>query len=193
MNRFYMAAALLALGATWGLTIPLTKIAVSTGHKPLGLIFWQLVIVSIALGVISLIRRLGPVVNRRTLIYFLTISLLGTIFPNSFSYLAAAQLPAGVMGIVIASVPMFSLSIALGLGSERLSLVRMTGVLLGAGAVVLLIGPEASLPDPDKAVFVLVALIAPFATAPKATISPSAHRPTWIPSRLCSAPPPSAA
>ena len=147
---------------TWGLTIPLTKIAVSTGHKPLGLIFWQMLIATIVLFAISVARRVGPTLNRRTLIYFLAIGLLGTIFPNSFSYLAASHLPAGVMGIVIASVPMFSLGIALGLRIERPSFRRGMGVLLGAGAVVLLVGPETSLPDPDKAIFVLVALVAPF-------------------------------
>jgi drug/metabolite transporter (DMT)-like permease len=156
-----MAAILVALGMTWGLTVPLTKIAVSTGHKPLGLIFWQMLIATIALSAISVARRVGPVLTRRTLIYFLTIGLLGTIFPNSFSYLAASHLPAGVMGIVIASVPMFSLGIALGLRIERPSLRRGMGVLLGAGAVILLVGPETSLPDPDKAIFVLVALVAP--------------------------------
>ena len=157
-----MAALLFAFGMTWGLTIPLTKIAVSTGHKPLGLIFWQLFIVTITLSLISIVRRVGLILNRRTLIYFLVIGLVGTIFPNSFSYLAATHLPAGVMGIVIASVPMFSLGIALGLRFERPSLVRGMGVLLGAGAVILLIGPETSLPDPSKAVFVFVALVAPF-------------------------------
>ena len=157
-----MVTVLVALGMTWGLTIPLTKIAVSTGHKPLGLIFWQMLIATIALSAISLIRRVWPVLDRRILIYFLAIGLLGTILPNSFSYLAAAHLPAGVMGIVIASVPMFSLGIALGLRIERPSPQRGFGVLLGAGAVILLVGPETSLPDPDEAVFVLVALVAPF-------------------------------
>ncbi len=161
MNRFRMAAVLVALGMIWGLTIPLTKIVVSTGHQPLGLIFWQLLIATVALSAISVIRRVGPVLNRRALIYFLVVGLLGTIFPNSFSYLAAAHLPAGVMGIVIASVPMFSLGIALGFRFERPSFQRGVGVLLGAGAVVLLIGPQTSLPDPGKAIFVLVALIAP--------------------------------
>ena len=162
MTRLRLAGVLVALGMTWGLTIPLTKIAVSTGHKPLGLIFWQLLIATIALSAISIIRRVGPVLNPQILTYFLVIGLLGTILPNSFSYLAATHLPAGVMGIVIASVPMFALSITLGLRIERPSLQRSFGVLLGVGAVILLIGPETSLPEPDKAVFVLVALVAPF-------------------------------
>ncbi len=156
-----MAIVLVALGIIWGLTIPLTKIAVSTGHQPLGLIFWQMLVATIILSAITIARRVGPVLNRRTLIYFLAIGLLGTIIPNSFSYLAASHLPAGVMGIVIASVPMFSLGIALGLRIEGPSYRRSIGVLLGAAAVVLLVAPQTSLPDPGKAIFVLVALVAP--------------------------------
>lgn len=157
-----MSSALVAIGMVWGATIPFTKIAVSSGHQPLGLIFWQLLFSSIVLAGISLRRRLWPRFNRRTLLFFLVIGLIGTILPNSFSYLAAAQLPAGVMAIVIASVPMFSLAIAGTLRIERFSLVRSIGVLLGAVAVSILILPETSLPEPEKAVFVLVALVAPF-------------------------------
>jgi drug/metabolite transporter (DMT)-like permease len=161
MSYFRSTAVLIALGVIWGLTIPLTKIVVSTGHKPLGLIFWQLVFVAAVLCMISIVRRVGPILNRRTLLYFLAIALLGTIVPNSASYTAAAQLPAGVLGIIIASVPIFALGIALSLRIERPSLLRSVGVLLGVGAVVLLIAPESSLPEPEKAVFVLVALVAP--------------------------------
>lgn len=161
MSRFRSTAVLIALGLIWGSTFPLTKIAVSTGYEPLGLIFWQLVFVAAALSVISIARRVGPILSRRTSYYFLAIALLGTIFPNTASYTAAVHLPAGVLGIVIASVPMFTLGIALSLRIERPQLLRSVGVLLGVGAVILLIAPETSLPEPDKAVFVLVALVAP--------------------------------
>ncbi len=162
MSRLSSALALLAIGLIWGSTIPFTKIAVSSGHQPLGLIFWQLLFSSVVLSAISVFRRVKPAINRRTLIYFLVIGLIGTILPNSFSYLAAAQLPAGVMAIIIASVPMFSLAIANSLRIERFSLIRSIGVLLGAAAVAVLILPETSLPEPEKAIFVLVALVAPF-------------------------------
>ncbi len=162
MSRLSSALALLAIGLIWGSTIPFTKIAVSSGHQPLGLIFWQLLFSSVVLSAISVFRGVKPALNRRTLFYFLVIGLIGTILPNSFSYLAAAQLPAGVMAIIIASVPMFSLAIANSLRIERFSLIRSAGVLLGAAAVAILILPEASLPEPEKAIFVLVALVAPF-------------------------------
>ncbi len=161
MSRLSTALALFAIGLTWGSTIPLTKIAVSSGHQPPGLIFWQLLFSSIVLACINLRRRVALTLDRRKLVYFLVIGLIGTIFPNSFSYFAAARLPGGVMAIIIASVPMFSLAIANTLRIERFSLIRLIGVLLGAVAVSVLILPETSLPEPDKAIFVLVALIAP--------------------------------
>jgi drug/metabolite transporter (DMT)-like permease len=157
MSRLSTALVLLAIGLIWGSTIPLTKIAVSSGHQPPGLIFWQLFFSSIVLAGINLRRKVALTFNRRKLVYFLVIGLIGTIFPNSFSYLAAAQLPGGVMAIIIASVPMFSLAIANTLRIERFSLIRLVGVLLGAVAVSVLILPETSLPEPDKAIFVLVA------------------------------------
>jgi drug/metabolite transporter (DMT)-like permease len=165
MKHLAMMAALVGIGTCWGATIPLAKIAVSTGHQPMGLIFWQLVISGAALAVVAGWRRAPLPVNGRTLTQYLAIAMLGTLLPNSFSYIAIVHLPAGIMSIVIAMVPMFALTLALGLRLERFSPVRMTGVLLGGAAVVLLIAPQASLPDAAKAVFVIVALAAPFCYA----------------------------
>ena len=122
---------------------------------------WQFLVSIIVLGGVVFIKRIRIIINRQTIIFFIIIALIGTIIPNSASYLAAAQLPAGVMAIIIASVPMFALPIALLLRLERFSLIRITGVLFGIAAIVLLIGPDTSLPELGKAVFVVIALIAP--------------------------------
>jgi len=90
------------------------------------------------------------------------IAALGVILPNLFSYWAASQLPAGIMAIVIASVPMFTLVIAITASIEPLVPYRVLGICLGCAAIILLVAPDASLPDPEKAIFVFVGLIAPF-------------------------------
>ncbi len=167
MKQFGVIIILFVMGVVWGATIPLTKVAVSTGYQPLGLIFWQLVFAVIVLAPVVVVRRFisgrtkQSTLNSETLVYFLVIILLGTLIPNSFSYFSAVHLPAGVMSIVIASVPMFALVTALALRIERPAALRIIGVLSGAVAVVLLIGPKTSLPEPEKAIYVLVALIAP--------------------------------
>ncbi len=162
MRSIRLFAALILMGLSWGASMPLMKIAVSTGHRPLGLIVWQLLIAVVILSIYCCIKKIKPGTDRKSLIYYLLVALLGTLLPNSFSFLAIAHIPAGVYSIIIASVPMFALPIALFLHLERFSMIRMLGVLLGIIAIILLIGPDTSLPDPEKAIFVLVALIAPF-------------------------------
>ncbi|MEN0040653.1 MAG: DMT family transporter [Pseudomonadota bacterium] len=158
---FYFAC-LFGLGLIWGTSIPITKIAVSTGHQPLGLIFWQLFVAVVVLGVAAWMRGSQIVIDRRHLTFFLMVTLLGTVVPNSFSYLAAAQLPASVMALVIALVPIFSLVVALVIRVETFAPLRVLGVALGATAIALLVLPDGSLPDASKAGWVLIALIAPF-------------------------------
>ena len=82
MNRRADLGALLILGAGWGFTVPLTKIAVSTGHAPLGLIFWQTLIGAAALGALRL--AMGKPVSLSLPLWrtFLLIACLGTVPPE---------------------------------------------------------------------------------------------------------------
>ena len=162
-NRNIIAwVAMLVIGGFWGVTIPLIKITVSTGYQPLGIIVWQLVISIFILGTFLFFKGWRPKLNREKIIFYLLLSMSGTLLPNAFSYVAAAQLPAGVMAIAIATVPMFTLLMALGIGLEKFSAMRVLGVMIGFVAMAMIAAPQTSLPDPTKAIFVLVALIAPF-------------------------------
>ncbi len=162
MIRFRLFLILLILGAMWGVTVPLTKIAVSTGHQSLGLVFWQFLISTVALYGVTRLRGSKLRLDRHRLPFFLIICITGTLVPNTTSYIAAFHLPGGVMALIIALVPMFSLLIALLVGLENFKPVRMLGILLGAVAIALLVLPESSLPDASKTLFILLALVAPF-------------------------------
>lgn len=150
------------MGAVWGLTQPLSKIAVSTGYRHFGLISWQLIYMIVVLGGMNLIRGKGLPFQKAHLICYALIAILGTVIPNAISYQAAIHLPAGILSILMTLVAMFSLPLALAARLERFDPWRMFGVLCGAAAIVLLAGPEASLPDPAMAIWVLIAAIAPF-------------------------------
>lgn len=152
---------LFLMGAGWGLTVPLAKIAVSTGHQPFGLIFWQLVIVVVVLGAICALRGRRLELGRRYWRLLITVALTGAVLPDVFFYLAAARLPGGVMSIIVSSVPMFSLPMALAMGNERPALLRLVGLLIGLAGIVLLIAPESSLPDRAMVAFIPIALLAP--------------------------------
>lgn len=161
MNIIY----LVLFGLSWGLTVPLIKIAVSAGHHPLGLLFWQMFLSALMLGLYLLVKRQRLPLSRTAIVYYLIIAVIGTLIPNSFSLVATSKLPAGIMAIVIATVPIMSLFIALLARLERFSWQRSLGVVLGVCALMLIALPEAGLPDPAMAPWMLVALIAPLCYA----------------------------
>ena len=152
--------ALLATGVAWGATQPLAKVAVSTGHGHFGLIFWQLVIGVVFLGALTALRGRRIVLTRETLRFAVIVALIGTVIPNSTSYVAVAHLQAGVMSILISTVPMLSFPIALALGMDRFSALRLLGIVCGLAGVALIALPEASLP-PGAAPWIAMALVAP--------------------------------
>lgn len=164
-KRVQLTLVLLLLGCGWGLTQPLTKIAVTAGYQPFGLIFWQLLIGAVALGVFQW-RRLKRLPFRpSTLAVWLMIAVIGTIIPNSSSYRAAFHLPAGIMSIVIATIPMMAFPLAVALGNDHFSWRRLGGLTLGLIAVGLIALPEASLPERAMIAFLPLALVAPFCYA----------------------------
>jgi drug/metabolite transporter (DMT)-like permease len=150
------------MGAGWGMTQPLAKIAVSEGYLPFGLIFWQLAISTIALALLQMLRRKPLRLDRRALLVYLFIALVGTLIPNSATYEAIRHLPSGLISILLALVPMFAFPVALALGNERFQVTRFMGLVCGLIGVLLIVGPEASLPDRAMVAFVPLALIAPF-------------------------------
>lgn len=163
-------AILLLIGTIWGLTQPLTKIAVSTGHGYFGLIFWQLVIGVLTMAVISLVRGRRLPLHRSALRTYLVIALIGTVIPNTASYQAIAHLPAGMVSILMSLIPVVAFPIALGLGLETFSARRLLGLLVGLGGVSLLILPNASLPEAITIFWIPVALIAVFCYALESNI-----------------------
>ncbi len=164
-NRVKLTAILLLLGCGWGLTQPLTKITVTAGYQPLGLIFWQMLIGALTLGAL-LWRRIGQLpITPMTLGVWLLIAVIGSILPNSTSYRAAIYLPSGIMSIVIATIPMMAFPIALALGNDRFSWRRFAGLTMGLIGVGLIAFPNASLPERAMLAFVPLALVAPFCYA----------------------------
>ncbi len=158
---YTFVALLIVLGALWGITQPLAKVAVSEGYRHFGIIFWQFAIGGAALALINLARRQSLPFAPRYVALYVIIALIGTLLPNSASYTAAIHLPSGILSIVLSLVPMLAFPIALALGLDRFSALRLSGLVLGLAAIVLIAAPEASLPDPAMVLWLPLALVAP--------------------------------
>ena len=161
MRNLHLYLVLLVMGATWGVTPVLMKTIVSTGYKPFGIVLWSTVISAVLSGLATYGRGRGLRISRRHFGLYLGISLIGAIVPNYFSYTGIAHLPAGIMAIIIALVPMFAMPIALLLGFEKPSAIRFMGTFLGALAIVLIVAPSTALPDSSKIIYVFIAMLAP--------------------------------
>ena len=155
------AATLLTLGAGWGLSATLSKIAVSTGHQPFGLLMWQTVIGATLLGAILAARGRRFAFGRAQAAVCLFISLAGSVLSGIAYYLAVTHLPVGVTVILISLIPMIAFPLALAVGVERFTPGRLAGLALGLAGVALIALPDASLPDRAALAWVPVALVAP--------------------------------
>lgn len=156
-----LLALLVLIGAAWGITQPLAKIAVSEGYRHFGIIFWQFLIGAVLLGAVTLSRGRHLPFQPRHLALYVIIALIGTLLPNSASYTAAIHLPSGILSITLSLVPMLAFPIALAWGMDRFSGARFLGLLLGLAAIVLIAAPETSLPDPAMVWWLPMALVAP--------------------------------
>ncbi|ANT60902.1 hypothetical protein AYJ57_11315 [Salipiger sp. CCB-MM3] len=159
MRRAWPFFALIAVGALWGAGQPFAKAAVSEGYRHVGILFWQLALGALLLGGVTLARGQSLRFARGDLPLLLFVALAGTVLPGISSYTAAVHLPSGLISILLSAVPMFAFPMALLFGNDRFSWRRLIGLTLGLGAVLLLVLPQASLPEPGMARWVPVALI----------------------------------
>lgn len=152
---------LVLLGIGWGSTQPMGKIATETGYGPFGLIFWQSVVCVLVLGVIAALRGRRLVLTPRAIQFSIIVALLGTLIPNTTFYISVAHLPTSIMSILISAVPMMSFPIAMALGMDRFSAMRLVGLLLGLAGVLLLASPGAGVWSAGLVVFIPLALVGP--------------------------------
>jgi drug/metabolite transporter (DMT)-like permease len=81
------------------------------------------------------------------------------VIPGAAIFYAASHVPAGVLSITVGIVPILTFAASAFFGLERYAVGRIAGVFLGALAVVLLVGPQGSLPDPAQLPWVFIGLV----------------------------------
>ena len=164
-GRWGLVLVLVLLGLGWGSTQSLGKMATATGHQPFGLIFWQLVVGAVVLGAVSVLRGKGLVLTREALRFYVVIAVIGTLVPNATFYASVVHLPAGVMSILISTVPLIAFPMALALGMDRLSPGRLIGLGLGLLGVALIARPGGEI----SLGWLAVAMVGPVFYAAEAT------------------------
>ncbi len=153
-------ALLLFMGIAWGLAISLAKLAGSHGGHPVGLALWQVCTSGSLLLFLSFIigprRRPNPGILRFSLIC----GAVGVTFPAIALFWSALYLPAGVVALAFASMPLFTYLLSVLFGVEPGEWRRLLGVVVGLSAIALLVLPEEALPGPGLVPWVLLGVAA---------------------------------
>ncbi len=158
-EAFLFSGILILLGAGWGFTQPMTKIAVSEGYRHFGLVFWQSIIGAALMAALCAARGVRLPLHPAALKVYLIISLIGTVLPNSLSYQSAVHLPAGIISILLSMIPMLAFPLALGLRLDRFEWRRLGGLVLGMVAVLMIVVPGESLAGAIPLFWVMMVLI----------------------------------
>ena len=152
-------AFLLFMGTAWGLSFSLGKIAVENGAKPFGISQFQVMLSGLILLVITLVRR-KPMRDMFDKIGFIfIIAMLGAAIPGVLFYYAAPHVPAGVLSITVALIPLMTYGFSIPLKMEKFSVIRFMGLVFGVIAICFIALPENSLPNRAALPWIMLACI----------------------------------
>ncbi len=152
-------------GIGTGLMFSLNRIATVDGVPFIPYVFWSCSISGIILVVLSVVRGAPPSRGWADLRTYIIIGVLGMALPITILAFVAPKVPASVLALGQALTPMMTYLLALVLLMERFRWFSIGGIVLGLIGVLLITVPEASLPDPGMAGWVVVALLAPLCFA----------------------------
>lgn len=131
---------LILLGFIWGSGYSLAKFAMTNGVPPLGYAFWQ------SLGPALLLSGVCIATNNRLNLksnywpYFLICGLIGIAIPNTNMYFIASHIPAGLLAVLVNTVPLLVYPLALITRQEKIDGWRFLALLLGMSGILLIIG-----------------------------------------------------
>lgn len=158
---------LVLFGAGWGAMQPANKIAVEGGFSPFGIMVWQAVVTLILAGVF--VARLGPPKGGVQWMICAQIAVLGNVIPHFASFTAVTHLPAGLVAIILSTIPIFALCLGVILSREPVTWKRMLGLSMGLMAIGLIASGQGGLSG--GAVWAIaIGLVAPMCYALNSTL-----------------------
>lgn len=151
---------LLFMGVAWGLSLSTIKLAGQAGGHPFGMALWMITVSGAMLFLVSLCL-FRPSWPRLSVVRFGAIcGVCGVGFPSLVFFSAAKHLPAGIIALTFAIMPLMTYALSVAFRVERGQNRRLLGVVIGLGAMLLVILPKGALPNPDAVGWVLLTLLA---------------------------------
>ena len=134
-------ALLLLLSAIWGASFLFIEIALQA-MGPLTLVFFRVLIASLTLGIYIFVTRLPIPMRLDFWGAAMVMGVLNNAIPFSFIAYGQLSITGGMASIINANTAFYGVIVAaIFLETERLSLRRLIGVLIGVSGVVIVVGP----------------------------------------------------
>lgn len=128
------------LGFIWGSGYTLAKFALTHGVSPLGYAFWQSLGPALLLTLVSILTLKSSLFRLDWLPYYFICGLLGIAIPNTNMFFISPHLPAGLLAVLVNTVPILVYPLALLIGQERIDLWRLLAIIIGTTGMLLIIG-----------------------------------------------------
>jgi drug/metabolite transporter (DMT)-like permease len=141
--------ALIALGAIWGLTPAMAKLAMAEGMRPLGVAALAAGLSAVTLLMVAWWRGDTPRWTRAHLLHYGAGGLIGLALANLFAFTGLTRAPAGLFALIVPLSGLLSMVFFAMAGLERLTARGLFGTTLGITGVALAMSPGAALPDPS--------------------------------------------
>ena len=154
---------MLAGGIIAPLRFVLNKFAVEGGVPPFAFAFWPMLFAGILLLLTALARGERMSFERTHLRAYLLVGVFVVGVPMGVLTFLADRLPQGLISMVVIFAPTMTYLFAILLGVDRLRWLSSAGLALGIGGILVIVLPDVSLPEPNMAWWLLLALLAPVA------------------------------
>lgn len=156
---------LFALGCAFGLTFVFNRLATTNGVPFVPYVLWQAAEGTLILLLAGWLYRQLPALSPRYLKLYLITGTINVSLPICVLSFVAPRVPAGILSLGLVLIPILIYCFAMVLGMDYFRWVRLTGILLGFGGVLLVLLPETGLPSPGMTGWVLIGLLAPLCYA----------------------------
>lgn len=156
---------LLSLGFIWGTGYSIARFATTHGVPPLGYSFWQALGPALLISLLAKTRGRSLAISVPHLRYYIICGLTGIVIPNTNMYLAAPHLPAGILAVIVNTVPIIVYPLALIARVEAFNVARLFAVFSAVIGLMLIILPQAGLPSRQMIPWALSSLITPLSFA----------------------------
>ncbi|MAZ38828.1 MAG: multidrug ABC transporter permease [Legionellales bacterium] len=164
-RTFYALSLLVALGIIWGSGYSIAKFAMENGVQPIGYAFWQSLGPAILISIIALFSGQFIKCNQQHLRFYFISGLLGIAIPNTNMYFIAPHIPAGILAVIVNTVPILTYPLAILAQQEYFKWSRFFAVIIGFIGILLIVLPHKSLPDIAMTPWALLALVSPLSFA----------------------------